>query len=285
LIIIGSSTADKASRNIAKMVIDLYDFKQTDEVFSDHHVLSSKIDNKEVKLVTFDGSIVQDHKISDLYNVELLIFISRHSSKSGIPTLTVHTPGNLGDAKLGGKLRTVSIAPANAMRNALIEMECQKRRLKLDEFSVLYESTHHGPSLDVPTMFIEVGSSVKQWNNLVAAEAVAHSAISAIRGLSNCEGVIGIGGPHYNEKFTRMSLKQKVAFGHIIPKYAIPYIDECIITQCVKRTVEEVSRAIFDWKGISSSHRRRIADICQQNGIEVIKTKNFRSKFFRCSFD
>ena len=73
MIIIGSSTADKASRNIAKMIIDLYDFKQTDEVFSDHHVLSSKIDNKEVKLVTFDGSIVKDHKISDLYNVELLI--------------------------------------------------------------------------------------------------------------------------------------------------------------------------------------------------------------------
>ena len=278
MIIIGSSTADKASRNIAKIIIDLYDFKQTDEVFSGHHILLSKIDNKEVKLVTFDGSIVQDQKISDLYKVELLIFISRHSSRSGIPTLTVHTPGNLGNAVLGGKPRKLSLSPANAMRNALIEMDYQKRRLKLDEFSVLYESTHHGPSLDVPTMFVEVGSSIKQWNNLVAAEAVAHSAIAAIRGSSNCEGVIGIGGPHYNEKFTQMALKQKVAFGHIVPKYAIPYVDEYIITQCVKRTVEEVSRAIFDWKGITSSHRRRIADICQQNGIGVIKTKNFKQK-------
>jgi D-aminoacyl-tRNA deacylase len=276
--IIGSSTADKASINIANMIIDLYDFKQTDDMFSGYHILSSKIDNKEVKLVTFGGSIVQDQKISDLYNVELLIFVSRHSSRSGIPTLTVHTPGNLGDASLGGKPRKLSISPANAMRNALIEMEYQKRRLKLDEFSVLYESTHHGPSLNVPTMFIEVGSSIKQWKNLVAAEAVAHSAIAAIRGSSNCEGVIGIGGPHYNEKFTHIALKQKVAFGHIIPKYAIPYIDEYIITQCVKRTVEEVHRAIFDWKGITGSHRRRIADICDQNGIEVIKTKKFKPK-------
>ncbi len=278
MIIIGSSTADTASRNIAKKIIDLYDFKQIDEVFSDRNVLSSRIDSKEVKLITFDGSIVQDHKISDSYDVEILIFISRHSSRSEIPTLTVHTPGNLGDAGLGGKPRRVSIAPANAMRNALIEMERQKKRLKLDEFTVLYESTHHGPSLDVPTMFVELGSSVTQWDNLVAAEAVAHSAIAAIKGLSNCEGVIGIGGPHYNEKFTRMALKEKVAFGHIIPKYAIPYIDEYIITECVKRTVEKVSRAIFDWKGISSSHRRRIADICQQNNIEVIKAKNFSPK-------
>ena len=278
MIIIGSSTADTASRNIAKKIIDLYDFKQIDEVFSDHNVLSSKIDSKEVKLVTFDGSIVQDHKISDSYDIELLIFISRHSSRSGIPTLTVHTPGNLGNAELGGKPRRVSISPANAMRNALIEMECQKNRLKLYEFSVLYESTHHGPSLDVPTMFVEVGSSVTQWDNLVAAEAVAHSAIAAIKSSSNCEGVIGIGGPHYNEKFTRMALREKVAFGHIIPKYAIPYIEEYIITECVKRTVEKVSSVIFDWKGISSSHRRRIADICQQNNIEVIKAKNFSPK-------
>ncbi len=276
MIIIGSSTSDKASINIAKKIIDLYDFKQMDEVFSDHYILSSKIDDKEVKLVTFDGSIVKDQKISDLYEIELLIFISRHSSRSGIPTLTVHTPGNLGDAKLGGVPRKISISPANAMRNALIEMEYQKRRLKLDEFSVLYESTHHGPSLDVPTMFVEVGSSIKQWSNLEAAEAVAHSAIAAIRGSSDCEGVIGIGGPHYNEKFTQMALKQKVAFGHIVPKYAIPYVDEYIIKQCVNRTLEEVGKAIFDWKGITSSHRRRIADICQLNGIEVIKTKSYK---------
>jgi len=276
LIIIGSSTSDKASRNIAKKISDIYNFKQTDELFSDHNILSSKIDDKEVKLVTFDGSIVQDQKISDLYEIELLIYISRHSSRSGIPALTVHTPGNLGDAELGGIPRKISISPANAMRNALIEMEYQKRRLKLDEFSVLYEGTHHGPSLDVPTMFIEVGSSIKQWSNLVAAEAVAHSAIAAIRGSSDCEGVIGIGGPHYNEKFTQMALKQKVAFGHIVPKYAIPYVDEYIIKQCVNRTLEKVSRAIFDWRGITGSHRRRMVDICQKNGIEVMKTKNFK---------
>jgi len=35
------------------------------------------------------------------------------------------------------------------------------------------ETTHHGPSLSVPTMFIEIGSSETHWNRRDAAEAWA----------------------------------------------------------------------------------------------------------------
>jgi D-tyrosyl-tRNA(Tyr) deacylase len=51
--------------------------------------------------------------------------------------------------------------------------------------------------------------------------------------------VIGIGGPHYNYKFTRAALSNEIASGHMIPKYAVPCIDVEILNHCVERTLEK----------------------------------------------
>jgi D-aminoacyl-tRNA deacylase len=50
--------------------------------------------------------------------------------------------------------------------------------------------------------------------------------------------VLGIGGPHYSSKFTRMALEKEVAFGHMIPKYAVPSLDSEILRQCIEKTLE-----------------------------------------------
>jgi len=50
---------------------------------------------------------------------DLCIVASRHSSKSGKPTLTAHVPGNFGHAKMGGKERELSLAPALYLAQAL----------------------------------------------------------------------------------------------------------------------------------------------------------------------
>jgi D-aminoacyl-tRNA deacylase len=105
---------------------------------------------------------------------ELIVFISRHSSLSGTPTLSVHTPGNLGEAKLGGIPRRVSVSPANAMIDVLKVMMRLKEKMRLD-YEVCYAVTHHGPSLNVPTMFSELGSSSKQWNYLSARGCCARN--------------------------------------------------------------------------------------------------------------
>ena len=110
---------------------------------------------------------------------KLIVFISRHSSQSGKPTLSVHAPGNFGDAELGGLPKTLSVSPALAMQNALKALMHYKEKLNLN-YEVSFECTHHGPSLNVPTMFVELGSSAEQWSDLKAAEAVAHSAMYAI---------------------------------------------------------------------------------------------------------
>ena len=44
------------------------------------------------------------------------------------------------------------------MRDALKALLHYKEELNLD-YEVSYECTHHGPSLNVPAMFVELGSS------------------------------------------------------------------------------------------------------------------------------
>jgi len=273
MILITASSKDAASLNIARQILKHYSFRETTENFQGNIIYVIEINGRNVKLVTLKEEAVYAQNLTDFFaGLELIVFISRHSSISGTPTLSVHTPGNLSDAELGGLPRKVSVSPTNVMRDALRAMMRFKEEMQLD-YQVSYECTHHGPSLNVPTMFVELGSSPKQWNDLKAAEAVAHAAMEAISKFreSQATAVLGIGGPHYNEKFTRMALKNEIAFGHMIPKYAIPYVDVEIIRQCVEKTLEKVEFAVLDWKGIKGEHKSKTVEIIKEIGLPIKK--------------
>jgi D-aminoacyl-tRNA deacylase len=266
IILLVASNKDIASLNIARQVLNHYPFEKQVEIFDENPVYEATFNDKKVKLVILKEESVYAQKITDYFtNLKLIVFISKHSSLSGTPTMSVHTPGNLSEAELGGLPRTVSISPANAMRDALMVMAHLKTQMKLD-YKVSYECTHHGPSLSVPTMFAELGSSPEQWNDSRAAEAVAHAAMGAVSGFGKSEvkTVLGIGGLHYNEKFTRLVLEGDVAFGHVIPKYAIPHLDAEILEQCVEKTMERVESAVLDWKGIKGEHKPGLIELLRQ---------------------
>ncbi|MCK4320810.1 hypothetical protein KAW11_04255 [Candidatus Bathyarchaeota archaeon] len=270
MILMVTSTKDIAGMNIAQQLLDHYEFEKQSKLFRKHPVYLRRVQDREVKLVFIDEEIVHTQFITDFFTPELLVFLSRHASASGIPTLSVHTPGNLGKAELGGISRKVSVSPASAMKEALLEMARRKEEMKLN-YEVSYEGTHHGPSLDVPTMFVELGSSLKQWKDARAAEAVAHAAMVAVSKRSKYPTALGIGGPHYNKKFTRVALTTKIAFGHMIPKYAIPQVDAEMIKWCVERTVEKVELAMLEWKGIRGADKGRLILALNKIGMPVEK--------------
>ncbi len=258
MILLVASNKDIASLNIKKTILAKCPFVPTPEIFQGEPIYASDINSKQVRLATLTAESTYAQNLPSFStDLDLVVFVSRHSSESGTPTLSVHTPGNLGKAELGGLPRRVSVSPAHAMRNALKALARLKENMHLD-YDVSYEGTHHGPSLDVPTMFVELGSSVAQWNDFRAAEAVAQAAIEAISNFDadRAKAVLGIGGTHYNAKFTNMALEEGIAFGHMIPKYAIAIADESMLKQCVKRTLETVDRAILDWKGIKSEDKQ-----------------------------
>jgi D-aminoacyl-tRNA deacylase len=274
MILIVASNKDIASLNIRKQMLDAYGFDEKQENFQSNPTYQTKINNKNIELVTLNSESVQAQNLPETFtNLELIIFISRHSSLSGTPTLSVHTPGNLTKAELGGIPNKVSISPANAMRKALTTMMQLKDDSKLD-YQVCYEGTHHGPSLDVPTMFAELGSSPQQWQDAKAAEIVAHAAMETVKqfGSRPVKAVLGIGGPHYNSRFTRMALESEVAFGHMIPKYAVHKADLNVLQQCVERTSEKVKTIILDWKGIKGEDKAPLIKNLMEMGITFEKT-------------
>lgn len=270
MILIVASTKDTAGMNIAQRLIDNHEFKKIEETFFQNPVYSKKMKGREAKLVFVNKEIVDTQFVTKFFSPKLLVFISKHRSVSGLPTLSVHTPGNFAEAEMGGIPKRVSISPASAMRDALLQMAIEKEEMKL-KYEVSYECTHHGPSLDVPTMFTELGSSLEQWGDHRAAEAVARAVVAAVTKESKYPAVLGIGGPHYNAKFTRIALGTPTAFGHIIPKYAIPRADTEIVRHCVERTVESVESAILDWKGIKGSDKERLMAILNKVGVSIEK--------------
>ena len=151
MILLVSSAKDLASSNIKKQVLEHYPFERTSQIFDQTPVYSAEINGREVKLITLQEETIKAQNLPERFSdLSLIVFISRHSSQSGTPTLSVHTPGNLGPAELGGLPRNVSISPATAMRDALKAL----LRYQVDmclEYEVSYECTHHGPSLNVPT--------------------------------------------------------------------------------------------------------------------------------------
>jgi len=257
MILIVASTKDIAGMNIAQQILERYEFEKLSEVFYENPIYLKWVQDREVRLLLVNEEPVNTQFITEFFTPQLLVFTSKHSSLSGIPTLSVHTPGNLGMAEFGGISRKVSISPASAMKDALLEMARLREEMELD-YQVSYECTHHGPSLDVPTTFVELGSSLKQWKDVRAAEVVAHAAMAAVSKSSKYRAVLGIGGPHYNEKFTRIALGTEKAFGHIIPKYVISQVNSEMIRQCIKRTLESVKSVVLDWKGIKGADKGRL---------------------------
>jgi len=273
MILLVSSKKDIAGMNIANYILKKQDFKETSRVFQSNPIYQSTINEKQVDFVILNEESVHSQYLLDFFpDAELVVFVSRHSSVSRKPTLSVHVPGNIGDANLGGLKRLVSVAPANAMLSALKKLYQKREQQNLD-YAVSYEGTHHGPCLNAPTMFVELGSTELQWKDLDAAAAVGEAAIAGLEEFLNSQSsaVIGFGGTHYNSKFTRMALKGEAVFGHMIPKYAIPYLDLEIISQCIKRTFETVNCAVIDWKGIKSADKVTLLKLIEDVGLKVEK--------------
>jgi D-aminoacyl-tRNA deacylase len=278
--LIVASTQDIASMNIAQKTIELYKFRKTNQIYHEFPVYQQIVEDIEIKLVIVKTETIHAQYITNDFAPELIIFVSRHSSQSGIPTLSVHAPGNLtSQAEKGGLPRQISTAPASAMKEALKEMVRQVRERQLD-YKVSYECTHHGPSLNVPTMFAELGSSPMQWKDFNAAEAIARAAIAAAKAQTTYSTAIGIGGPHYGAKFTKIALATPTAFGHMIPKHVISQIDTSMLKQCAMRVIEKVETVILDWKGIKGEDKPSLLKTIAQTGLKMKKVQVLKIPFY-----
>lgn len=193
-------------------------------------------------LVETESQLINAEEIGGL-DAEEIIFISKHSSQSGKPTLTTHVPGNFGPADYGGSPGELCQVPARRMREVYLNLINPP-----SDYNVSLEVTHHGPSIPQPCFFVELGSTEKQWGDSEVGGYVAEAVISAVgQEPEQVETAIGIGGNHYAPKFSEK--EKEVAFGHIIPKYSQDNLDIAMVDQMMEKTVPRPSKIYMDRRG------------------------------------
>jgi len=210
-------------------------------------------------LETKERLIYQDH-IDEGLESDLLIFLSRHASVNPVPVLTVHVTGNITTADFGGIPGSLAVAAPAWMHAVLANLS----RYAPPGFRVSYEATHHGPSeISTPSLFAEVGSTEKEWNDPEAGKAVAMSVLEALPG--DTIPLIGFGGTHYARRQTEIALYSRGAFGHIAPSREIHAVGGAMVRQMARKS--GAVAAFIDRKALRSEEIREIEESAVSCGL------------------
>jgi D-tyrosyl-tRNA(Tyr) deacylase len=265
-VLIVASEKDRAGLNIASCLVRDYGFDKSPE-YSDPRILQK--DN--VLLARTREETIHLESVDPFPSITSVIFASRHTSEKGDPCLTVHCPGNvLSEAPYGGKPKSLALVEPNRMRAALLSLSENREELGLS-YLVSLEATHHGPTeLPAPCMFVEIGSSAKQWEDTLAGKAVARAIWTAATSPANGTPAVGFGGGHYSWKHTDAVVKGQFAFGHILSKYFFDGYDPAIVELAFRRTIGECSHAVIDKKGVRGSERNTLIELLSRTGREIV---------------
>ncbi len=222
------------------------------------HITSELIDSKAK-----DFGIVPDE----------VVFMSRHKAASGIPTLTVHPIGNYKTADFGGKDGTLVRSSPRSMSQAL---RLISRYNDTDLYKVSFEVTHHGPYLETPTYFIEIGSDKTHWGDGHAAEILG-KVIEDVDDKEDYVQAIGVGGGHYAPRFTEMVLGYKIDIGHMVPGYQLDGMDDDTILDYLRKASEATNgtKCVYlHKKALKKSEQHRIEGLIDSLGFEILSSKD-----------
>ncbi|HEY3273376.1 MAG TPA: cell division protein FtsZ [Methanocella sp.] len=200
---------------------------------------------------------------------ERLIFASKHRSKGGRKTLTVHHTGNFAEGKFGGRPQELATAAPRVTLSLIKNLKAS-----VTAYNVSYEATHHGPSdILVPSVYVEIGSTEAEWRDSAAGEIVAR-AILAVKEDEDAPVYLGIGGNHYAPRQTALALEANAAFGHIVADHAIPLLDDKLLAMAFERS--GTKQAYVDRKSIPAAQRKRVEEMIAAQGGEIHTESHIR---------
>lgn len=261
------SRKDIAGMNIKESLLSLFDFKKTETEFEYDNVYEFE----NMRLYTLNDDTVHAEDIDKKINADFFIFATRHSAQAGVKTLSLHTPGNWDNAEMGGMNRRLCIASPFYLKEGFKLLE---KNNNID-FDVTLEVTHHGPYLDKPCMFIEIGSGEQEWKNKDAANVIAKTIIELVsKEKKNYVNVIGIGGTHYGTNFNKIMSRTEIAVSHICPKYMLEVLSTVMIKQAIDRTDGKIDYILLDWKGLGQE-KQRIGEMVESMDIHYKKVRDF----------
>ena len=211
-----------------------------------------------------DGRLIHADGVDAEYASDLVLFISRHTSREPSPVLTVHVTGNLAAAELGGKPRSLAPACPPVMQAVLAEL----RTRAPPGYEVSYEVTHHGPTeLSTPSFFVEIGSTATEWADPRAGKAVAESILAA-RPVENPVNLIGFGGNHYAARETEIACSSRGAFGHIAHSREVGALDGEMAAMMRDRS--RAAAAYVDRKALTAPDLAKVESLLAGIGLPVL---------------
>ncbi len=228
-----------------------------------------------------DEDIIQTENIdmSKISRYDFIIFASKHVSEKKDKTLSIHSPGNWNNAEYGGEPERICPTSALFAKELFENLNARSEKMKLKDYKVTLEATHHGPLINKPCLFIEIGSTANEWRDnragFIVAKTILHT-IETFKENKFREIAFGIGGPHYCPGFNKIQKKSNVAISHVIPQYALP-LTEKMIKEATEKTLEDVDFAIIDWKGCGKAEQRnQIIELLEKNYIEWKKASEIK---------
>jgi len=204
--------------------------------------------------------------------VDEVVVMSKHSAKSGKPALTVHPIGNYHENEFGGRPEALVKANPALMTSALRLIVSTN---DMADTQTCFEVSHHGPWMEKPTFYIEVGSEQTHWENKHAAEILAH-VIEQMEPQSDFPVAVGVGGGHYAPRFTEVALKFKVNFGHMLPNYQMEGRDDEDIVRMMRLACEATGTKLvyLHRKSMKKPEERRISALIESAGFEQISSSD-----------
>jgi D-aminoacyl-tRNA deacylase len=213
-----------------------------------------------------------DKRVEDAgIDVKEVVFMSRHSAESGEASLTVHPIGNFNENKFGGRKRTLVRSNSSLMTDALRKISEYN---DLVDFRVCFEVTHHGPWLDKPTFFIEIGSDARNWGNERAADILSDVLLNMEP--NDHDTAVGIGGGHYAPRFTEVALKFRINFGHMLPNYQLNGKSDEEVVRMVRDacSASDTGLIYVHRNSLKGSEERRLAELIASAGFETISSSD-----------
>ncbi len=243
-----------------------------------------------------------EHESATDSTVDEVLVLSRHVSASETPALTLHAIGVPGESPRGVRARSGGITgtvvpPSTKFGQLFRTMSGIAIENKLDEeYDITLETTHHGPLLNKPTLFLEIGSTEDRWTDHRAARVWA-ATLSHCLGLEGTsthswsgsgEVMLGLGGGHYAPRHKSIISQTDVWVGHLLANYALvfeePDGDELplgpwrhSVTVAVNSTREAFPGgdvfAHLDRKSFKGWQRQALATLLSEMGIPVLRGK------------
>jgi D-aminoacyl-tRNA deacylase len=258
-------------------------------MYKNYLIVASKIDKAGINITTqldqfgnYNFYLVDKETIytenldkSRINDCDFVIFASKHESEKGGKTISIHAPGNWNQAQLGGISERVCKTSALFQKQLFEKLKKNIDEFQLKGYELTLECTHHGPLINKPCLFVEIGATEIEWRDRRAGFIVAKSISETMREFKENpfnEIAIGIGGPHYCPNFTKIQLNSNIALSHIIPHYVFPLTEE-MVQEAIGETEEDIDLILLDWKGLGNAEQRKqVMDVLNKFYIQKKKT-------------